>query len=201
MLAASGHQQSSPVCLPNLSLGCLERWSANSSPFTHVVNTNCDISALCLTHQQFCTSSLTSGHLLVDLLGLSRDICQAVMLHYKLLKSQSPALSAHFVVPSTKRTYSSGLLKPAGLMMQTIQQVKRGRRKAVVIFNPPIIQRKDIPVDPPAGLSSLFKRVLQVHQPELWLILELRHLLWIQLLPGALAFLFTPLPTFLLFNC
>ena len=117
------------------------------------VNTECPIACLSsgstvpvLTQLEFCNGNTTSGHLLFDLFGLSKAHCQAIMVHYKLLKFQHPTLSAHFIVPSAKHTYQHALLKPAGLMMQTCQQFHRGRRRACVLYNPPIVQRHDIPV-------------------------------------------------------
>lgn len=110
-------------------------------------------SAVKLSHQSFCTSTLTSGHLLIDLFGLSNAHCHAVMLHYNLLKLQTPSISAHFVLPAVKR-FHAGFAKSAGLLMQTLEQFKRGRRKAFLLYNPPIVQRKEIPS---AGLSSVFQ--------------------------------------------
>ena len=145
------------VPLPSIPAEIISSWVADSSDISHIVNSDLESPALHWTYQQFCNSTLTAGHLLIDLFGLSKPQSEAVMLHYKLLKMQNPVLSAHVIAPSVKRTYQSGVLKPAGLMMQTIQQFKRGRRSAVVVYNPPVIQRRDIGIDSPAGLSSVFQ--------------------------------------------
>ena len=146
-----------PAILPAISAEHIEQWISSSAPFTHSVNNDATKSVQAWSPQLFCQSTLTSGHLLIDLFGLPKHLCSAIMLHYRLLKAQSPAISAHFVVPSIKHTYQSGLLKPAGWMMQTIQHFKRRRRKAVVIYNLPVVQRRDAVAIPDAGLSSLFK--------------------------------------------
>ena len=156
-LAAISVHDSPTAILPAIPAEHVKQWVSASAPFTHTVNTDSVSLVPQWTFQQFCQSALTAGHILIDLFGLSKPLCEALMLHYKLLKAQSPALSAHFVVPSVKHTYQSGLIKPAGLMMQTVQQFKRGRRKAVVIYNPPVVQRRDAMGNSAAGLSSLFK--------------------------------------------
>ena len=40
--------------------------------------------------------------------------------------------------------------------MQTCRQFRRGRRKATLLFNPPVVQRRDLP-SPSSGLSSVFQ--------------------------------------------
>ena len=143
--------------IPALQEQLLIQLQTDTSNFTHAVNTDAlGSSAVSMTHQAFCASALTCGHLLIDLFGLGKAHCQAVMTHYKLLKLQHPGISAHFVCLAVKHFYSAGLTRPAGVLMQTCQQFKRGRRKAALLFNPPVVQRRDIP-SPTSGLSSVFQ--------------------------------------------
>ena len=152
--AISVQDHSGSSVLPSLSAQQTFTWQEQTSDFTHVVNTLItESSAVSLTHQAFCASTLNSGHFLIDLFGLSNAHCQAVMMHYKLLKLQTPSISAHFVLPAVKH-FHSAYKKPDGLLMQTIEQFKRGRRKAMLLFNPPVVQRRDIPS---TGLSSVFQ--------------------------------------------
>lgn len=157
LASQSVHDVPAHSIVPAIPNGLLSQWVVNSAAFSHTVNADLKDSSQAWSHEQFCNSSVQSGHLLIDLFGLSKAHSEAVMMHYRLLKLQNTALQAHFVVPSIKRIYQSGILKPAGLMMQTVQQFKRGRRKAVVLYNPPVIQRRDITCDSSAGLSSLFQ--------------------------------------------
>ena len=94
--------------IPALSDDLLVQLQADFGNFTHAVNTNAlESSAVPLTHQAFCASAMTCGHLLIDLFGLNKAHCQAVMTHYKLLKLQHPNISAHFVCPAVKHFYSA----------------------------------------------------------------------------------------------
>ena len=154
MCAQSVHDCPAAV-LPSIPADFISQWVADSADFSHVVNADIEGSGLKWSVQQFCNSTLSAGHLLIDLFGVPTAQCAAIMLHYKLLKANNPTLSAHIVAPSVKRTYNAGFLKPAGMMIQTVQQFKRGRRKAVVVYNPPVVQRRDAIIAPSAGLSSL----------------------------------------------
>ena len=117
--------------LPPLTAKQIDQWQVDTSDFTHVVNTSIlGSSAVQLSHYSFCSSTLTSGHLLIDLFGLSKAQCQAAMMHYKLLKLQAPSISAHLVLPAVTHYYSSELFKPEGILMQTCLQFHRARRKA-----------------------------------------------------------------------
>ncbi len=142
--------------LPPLTAKQIDQWQVDTSDFTHIVNTSISgSSAVQLSHYSFCSSALTSGHLLVDLFGLSKAQCQAAMMHYKLLKLQAPSISAHFVLPAVKHYYSSELFKPEGILMQTCLQFHRARRKAILLYNPPVVQRRDA-TSQASGLSSVF---------------------------------------------
>ena len=135
----------------------MQKWQLDTSKFTNAVNTSFEVPVPVMTQQAFCNSALPSGHLLIDLFGLSKAHCQAVMVHYKLLKLQHPTLSAHVIVPTVNHMFEPALCKPVGLMMQTCQQFSRGRRKADVLYNPPVLQRRDIAVPDSAGLSNVFE--------------------------------------------
>ena len=82
-----------------------------------------------MTHETFCKSDPAEGHFLIDLFGLSKPHYQAVMLHYKLLKMQRPAISVHFVVPAVKHVFDKGNFKPAGILMQTMSADSQGQEK------------------------------------------------------------------------
>ena len=113
-----------------------------------------------LSFTSFCNTALDSGHLLIDLFGLSKAHCQSVMVHYKLLKLQAPSMSAHFLMPASKRAWQPEVFKPPGLMMQTCQQFVRGRRKATLLYNPPTVQRRDVQMSEQTdstGLTSFFQ--------------------------------------------
>ena len=142
--------------LPAVEHSLLQSWQDQTSPFTAAVNTSFDLPIPVLSQTSFCNSTIDSGHLLIDLFGLSSAHRQAVIVHYRLLKLQNPALSAHILAPSAKRT-KLDVIKPEGLLMQTCQQFKRGRRKAILLYNPPVVQRRDTVMSEPTGLSSVFK--------------------------------------------
>ena len=154
----SVHSLGQDTCfLPAVEASLLQAWQDQSTPFSAAVNTSFELPVPMMSQTAFCNSTLESGHLLIDLFGLSKAHCQAVMVHYKLLKLQSPALSAHFLVPSAKHTYQLEVFKPEGILMQTCQQFTRGRRKAVLLYNPPVVQRKDITMSDSTGLSAVFQ--------------------------------------------
>ena len=142
LCAQSVHDYPAAV-LPSIPADFISQWVADSADFSHFVNGDIEGSGLKWSVQQFCNSTISAGHLLIDLFGVPSAQCSAIMLHYKLLKANNPTLSAHIVAPSVKHTYNAGFLKPAGMMMQTVQQFKRGRRRAVVVYNPPVLQRRD----------------------------------------------------------
>ena len=157
LVSDSVHSASADVSLPAISSEQLELWQGQTSAFTLSVNTTLP-AVPCLSHSSFCNSALDRGHLLIDLFGLSRSHCQSIMVHYKLLKRQAPTLSAHFLIPSAKHTWQPGVYKPPGLMMQTCQQFTRGRKSAVLLYNPPLVQRHAASLNnDSSGLTAVFQ--------------------------------------------
>ena len=140
------HHVDSAISLPRLPADLFDQWQADSTPFTLAVNTAIPLAGQMMSYETFCESAPDSGHLLIDLFGWSKQQCQSAMLHYKLLKLQNPAVSAHFIVPAVRHIYDHGTYKPPGLIMQTCQQFTRGRRKAHVLYNPPVVRRADMQV-------------------------------------------------------
>ena len=119
----SVHSLGQDTCfLPTVESRLLQAWQDQSTLFSAAVNASFELPVPMMSQTAFCNSTLESGHLLIDLFGLSKAHCQAVMVQYKLLKLQSPALSAHFLVPSAKHTYQLAVFKPEGILMQTRQE-------------------------------------------------------------------------------
>lgn len=143
--------------LPAISKALIAQWESDSSPFVAGVNTGDSISAPVMSFGTFCEAAPETGHFLIDLFGLSKHEYQAVMLHYKLLKSQHPTISAHFVVPAVRHKFDRNAFKPTGLIMHTCQQFSRNRRKAYVLYNPPVLQRADIADAQSPGLTAVFQ--------------------------------------------
>ena len=151
------HHVDGAIFLPRLPADLVDQWQADSTPFTLAVNTAIPLAGQMMSYETFCESAPDSGHLLIDLFGWSKQQCQSAMLHYKLLKLQNPAVSAHFIVPAVRHIYDHGTYKPSGLIMQTCQQFTRGRRKAHVLYNPPVVRRADMQVTDDSGLSAVFQ--------------------------------------------
>ena len=142
--------------LPAIPEALFVQWQQDSSPFSAAVNTALPGSGQSMSYDVFCQSDPNSGHFLIDMFGLTKQHCQAVMMHYKLLKLQRPNISAHFIVPAARHIFDRTTFKPSGLLMQTCQQFCRGRRKAFALFNPPTVMRADVS-DEGAGLTSVFQ--------------------------------------------
>ncbi len=110
------HHVDSAISLPRLPADLVDQWQADSTPFTLAVNTAIPLAGQMMSYETFCESAPDSGHLLIDLFGWSKQQCQSAMLHYKLLKLQNLAVSAHLIVPAVRHIYDHGTYKPSRLM-------------------------------------------------------------------------------------
>ena len=105
--------------LPSILADFISQWVADSAEFSHVVNADIEGSSLKWSVQQFWNSTLSAGHLLVDLFGVPTAQCTAIMLHYKLLKAKNPTLSA---------------LKPAcARLRRPCSSVQRTKRSLMIV--------------------------------------------------------------------
>ena len=82
----------------------------------------------------------------------------AVISHCKLLKQQHPQLSAHFIVTRSRFAQDSASSKPARVIMQTVHQWSRGRRKCSALDNPPLLHNLQAEKSSDgSGLTAVFQ--------------------------------------------